>query len=57
MLEGRAIWYLIPALLISGAVGAGLAYWVANAILASQHARDPLQAQGGLKPSQDVGRK
>jgi hypothetical protein len=26
MLEGRAIWYLIPALLISGAVGAGVAY-------------------------------
>jgi hypothetical protein len=57
MLDGRAIWYLIPALLIGGAVGAGISYWAATTYIASQHAGDPLQAQGGLEPSQDVGRK
>jgi hypothetical protein len=30
MLEGRAIWYLIPALLISGAAAVGVSYWVAE---------------------------
>jgi hypothetical protein len=57
MLEGRAIWYLIPALLISGAVGAGLAYWTATAYISSQHEGDPLQKQGGLSPAQATGQK
>jgi hypothetical protein len=57
MLEGRAIWYLIPALLISGAAAVGVSYWVAETYIASQHAGDPLQTQGGLKPSQDANRK
>jgi hypothetical protein len=55
MLEGRAIWYLIPALLISGAVGAGLAYWTATAYISSQHEGDPLQKQGGLSSTQATG--
>jgi hypothetical protein len=57
MLEGRAIWYLIPALLISGAAAVGLSYWVGTTYVASQHEGDPLQTQGGLKPSQDAIRK
>jgi hypothetical protein len=57
MLDGRAIWYLIPAQLVGGAVAAGISYWAANAYIVSQHTGDPLQTQGGLKPLQDVGRK
>jgi hypothetical protein len=57
VLEGRFIWYLLAALLVSGAVGASLAYWVAKACVASQHAADPLQAQGGREPGQEVGPK
>jgi hypothetical protein len=57
MLDGRFVLYLLAALLISCAVGAGLAYWAANAYIVSQHTGDPLQTQGGLKPSQDVGHK
>jgi hypothetical protein len=57
MLDGRFVWYLLAALLISGAVGAGLVYWAANAYIVSQHTGDPLQTQGGLKPSQDAERK
>jgi hypothetical protein len=57
MLDGRAIWYLIPALLICGAVAAGISPWAANAYIGSQHTGDPLQTQGGLKPSQDVGKR
>jgi hypothetical protein len=45
MLDGRAIWYLIPALLIGGAVAAGISYWVANAYIVSQRTGDPLQTQ------------
>jgi hypothetical protein len=57
VLDGRFVWYLLAALLVSGAIGAGLVYWAANAYIVSQHTGDPLQTQGGLKPSQDVGRK
>jgi hypothetical protein len=54
MLEGRAIWYLIPALLISGALAIGISYWVATTYIASSHEGDPLQKQGGLSPAQGV---
>jgi hypothetical protein len=57
VLDGRFVWYFLAALLVSCAVGAGLAFWAANAYIVSQHTGDPLQTQGGLKPSQDVGRK
>jgi hypothetical protein len=57
VLDGRFVFYLLVALLVSAAVGASLAYWAANAYIVSQHTGDPLQANGGLKPSQDVGRK
>jgi hypothetical protein len=57
MLDGRFVLYLLTALLVSAAVGAGLAYWAANAYVVSQHTGDPLQTQGGLKPSQNVGQK
>jgi hypothetical protein len=54
MLDGRFVLYLLAALLVSGAVGAGLAYWAANAYIVSEHTGDALQTQGGLKPSQNV---
>jgi hypothetical protein len=57
MLDGRFVLYLLAALLVSAAVGVSLAYWAANAYIVSEHTGDPLQTQGGLKPSQDVGRK
>jgi hypothetical protein len=57
VLDGRFVWYLLATLLVSGAVGAGLVYWAANAYIVSQHTGDPLQTQGGLKPSQDVRQK
>jgi hypothetical protein len=57
MLEGRAILYLIPALLISGVLAAGLAYWAATALIVSSHEGDPLQKQGGLSPAQAIGQK
>ncbi len=57
MLDGRFFLYFLAALSVSSAVGAGLAYWAANAYIVSQHSGDPLQTQGGLKPSQDVGHK
>jgi hypothetical protein len=57
MLDGRFVWYFLAALLISGAIGASLVYWAANAYIVSQHTGDPLQTQGGLRPSQDVDRK
>jgi hypothetical protein len=57
MLEGRAIWYLIPALLISGVLAAGLAYWAATALIVSSHEGEPLQKQGGLSPAQAIGQK
>jgi hypothetical protein len=57
VLDGRFVFYLLAALLVSCVVGAGLAYWAANAYIVSQHTGDPLQTQGGLKPSQDVEHK
>jgi hypothetical protein len=52
MLEGRFVWYLLAALLVAGVVGAGVSYWAAKAYIASSHAGDPLQKQGGLSPAQ-----
>lgn len=43
MPDGHAIWYLIPALLICGAVAAGISYWAANAYIGSQHTGDPFK--------------
>jgi hypothetical protein len=55
MLEGRNIWYLIAALLMSGVLAAGISYWAANAYIAGSHSGDPLQSRGGLSPAQGVG--
>jgi archaellum component FlaG (FlaF/FlaG flagellin family) len=58
MLEGRyAILLLIVAVLISGAVAAGMTYWAATTYLTSQHSEDPLQRLGDLRPSQKINRK
>jgi hypothetical protein len=40
-----------------GVVDGAIRYWVATTYIVSQHAGDPLQTQGGLKPSQEAGRK
>jgi hypothetical protein len=56
MLEGRFVWYLLAALLVSGTAGAGIAYWAAHAFLSASHEGDPLQTQGGLKHSQETGK-
>jgi hypothetical protein len=45
------------AMMILGFCGVGFMAWAANAYIVSQHTGDPLQTQGGLKPSQDVGQK
>jgi len=57
MFEGRAIWYLIPALLIGGALGAGISYWVGEKYIVSVHDGDPLQKQGGPSRSQEIDRR
>jgi hypothetical protein len=57
VLEGRFVWYLLAALLVSGVVGAGISYWAATTYIASSHGDDPLQKQGGLSPAQSVDRK
>jgi hypothetical protein len=48
------VWQPIAALLVSGAVGGGLNYWVATTYLASSTLEIHCKTQGALKPSQDA---
>jgi hypothetical protein len=54
VLDGRFVWYLLAALLVSCTVGAGLAFWAANAYIVSQHTGDPPANTG--RPQAVAGR-
>ena len=46
------LWLILLALLIGGALSAGLSYWATEKYSASLRADDPLQKAGELNPSQ-----